>query len=275
MALSVIQKLFGGETSKSAPVDATPEWLKAFNNQLSGAFNSVFQNKGDPYTGPQFEGVGANEQNVLDWLAGGQGGQDSTRADLLNSIMKGDWMPGGQQANPFLQQAIADAQRTTNNGLADALGKTLPGKFTQAGHFLTTGNNTQGGGGSSPFDAAAATAFRGAADANASIATQMSNNAWNQGQQQMTQASQISQQEVEAATKKLTALGLPREIQGSNVNLALQTWQANLNAYMQALSAATGVGQNVKIAQNQESQSTGGIVPGVAKAFSAAFPKGA
>lgn len=272
---SVLKALFGGSNSSqtSGPVDATPDWLKAFNNQLTGAFSQVFSGTGQasPYSGPQFEGVTAPEQGVLSDIQGGLGGTEQSRQKFLTDATSGQLLPGAPGGNPFLQNAIADSQRTTMNGLTDVLGKTLPGKFTAAGQFLNPGGGQPGGqqGGSSPFDQAAADATRGAADASASIATQALNNAWNAGTTQQTQASQISQGEITNATAKLTALGLPREIQGSNVNLGLQTWQTQLQGFLSALSAATGVGNNAKIATNSTgtSDSQNGIVP-------ALLPKG-
>lgn len=81
----------------------------------------------------------------------------------------------GGGANPFLQSAIEAAQRPTLQGLEETLSRTLPGRFTQAGHLIQPG-------GSSAFDRAAAIASRGATQELGDIATRMSYNAFEAAQ---------------------------------------------------------------------------------------------
>lgn len=153
---------------------------------------------------PKYQGditseIGANEQAILDQLMQSMGGgSGSTTAgptqqaqDYLNQVMSGSFMPGqanqagmtqfaqmlqgaaqtpgynANEANPFLDAAIRAAQRPTLQGLEETLSRTLPGRFTEAGQFKQPG-------GSSAFDRAGAIATRGASDALADIATNLS-----------------------------------------------------------------------------------------------------
>lgn len=74
---------------------------------------------------------------------------------------------GGANANPFAAAYIDQAQRQTMQNLEETLSRTLPGRFTQAGHIIQPQ-------GSSAFDRAAAIASRGATQEMGDIATRIS-----------------------------------------------------------------------------------------------------
>lgn len=70
-------------------------------------------------------------------------------------------------SNPFAQAYIDQAQRQTMQNLEETLSRTLPGRFTQAGHIVQPQ-------GSSAFDRAAAIATRGATQEMGDIASRIS-----------------------------------------------------------------------------------------------------
>lgn len=70
-------------------------------------------------------------------------------------------------SNPFAQAYIDQAQRQTMQNLEETLSRTLPGRFTQAGHIIQPQ-------GSSAFDRAAAIASRGATQEMGDIASRIS-----------------------------------------------------------------------------------------------------
>lgn len=116
----------------------------------------------------------------------------------------------------------------------EALGRTLPGRFTQAGQFVQPG-------GSSPFDRAAGIATRGAADAMGDIASQMSFGAYEGERGRQNQAIQLSQAEVESTIKTLQASALPRLIEDLGLERAQAEFRSKVDALLKALATMAGV----------------------------------
>lgn len=140
-------------------------------------------------------------------VGGPQGNLSQFGQELAGASQTGAF--GGE--NPFMQQYIQAAQRQTQQALEETLGRTLPGRFAQAGHITQPG-------GSSAFDRAAAIAYRGGADALGDIATN------------------ISYQGMEAARgREADALGAEL---GRRGQFGLQTQALTANAQQQQLDRA-------------------------------------
>lgn len=273
----IVSTLFGGSESesrqRSGPVDVTPPRLR----QLRGPFASTLEQllgarEGDPLSGiPQFQGdltapVREAEQNILENL---QQRVEGPRSQLLRSTMRGEFLPGGEQENPFLQATIDTAQRRTQQNLQETLGRTLPGRFTAAGHFVQPE-------GSSAFDRAAALATRGAAQEMGDIATRLAGQAYEAERGRQQEAIQLGQQDVETTIRNLQAQALPRLVEDQGIERGLSEFQNRINNVIRALQTASG--QIAQFGQEStgtsESESQKGIIPGLASGFSALFPAG-
>lgn len=291
--------------------------------QPTGPFNPNDILGGIPfYQGPTKADIGANEQTLLNQLMGltGSGtggttaGPNSEALAYLSKVMGGDFMganatpesltsfaqmlqgaaqqPGYQanEANPFLNAAIEAAQRPTIQALEETLSRTLPGRFTQAGQFTQPQ-------GSSAFDRAAAIATRGAGDALADIATNLSYATMEaergrqfeaqegararesealtgelqrifQGQQaerdRQNEAagltSQVKAQEVDTLVKNLQAQALPRLIEEFGIERGMEVFNNRMNGLLSALGITAGVTQPT-IAQQSKSTQKPNILP--------------
>lgn len=195
------------------------------------------------YEGKLVAGLGSNEQALLDLLmeqqAGGIGvpGFGSAAQQLLGRTIAGEFLPGQSSSNPFLQAAIEAAQRPTLQGLEETLTRSLPGRFTQAGQFTQPR-------GSSAFDRAAAIATRGAADASADIATNMSFAGYEseRGRQQdaATQLPGVTTAEINSTIANLQAQALPRMIEELGIERGLEQFQNRMNTLLAVMGIAGG-----------------------------------
>lgn len=253
---------FGGSKSSSSskPVDMTPPEIEALRGQWAGTLGSIYSQGGRPaYPGPFVEPITAQETQNLGEI--NTAANDPTRQGYIQSVLQGQYLPGQQNSNPFLQKAVQEAQRTNLQGLEETLTRSLPGRFTQGGHFSQPT-------GSSAFDRAAAIATRGVADANAGIATNMYNQQFQQERTNQQQAVQLGQQDVQTLINNLQAQGLPRLINDLGIERALQEFQGRSASLLQALQIATGA-PLTSIAQESQSKST--TSPNI---IGTLFPKG-
>ena len=177
------------------------------------------------------------------------------RQNLIEQTIGGQFLPGQPGQNPFLEAAITNAQRPTMQGLEETLTRSLPGRFTQGGQFIQPH-------GSSAFDRAAAIATRGAADASAGIATNMSAQAYGQERGLQQQAVQLGQTEVQTLIQNLQAQALPRMIEDMGIERALAEFSGRTNQLLQALQIATGASGLNQIANEQTSTSQQGALTG-------------
>lgn len=261
---NLFQDIFGGSTSTST---STPQNMNPFTSSLGGAVNTLGNNLagGLPqYTGQLAAPMSGNEGDTLATLMQqqGQGGGVQGTNDYLANVLKGNMMPGSPGGNPFLQNAITAAQRTTTDNLSNTLSRSLPGYFTANGQMISPNNNGQGG--SSAFDYAASNATKGAANAMGDIASNISNNAYNTGVQQMQGAAQLSQAEVSNTINNLQAQALPRMIQQLGITNGLQLYQTNLTGVLTLLNTLGGIAKPVVGQQGESSgTSTPGILPDI------------
>jgi len=241
---SVVQMLTGGGKTKSssAPVDTTPEELKALRQPFVSSLTSVLQGQGTPaYTGQLVSPITSAEQTGLGAVAGAA--YNPNRADLLNKTLQGYFLPGQAGGNPFLQSAIEAAQRPTQQALNDTLSRTLPGTFTAAGQQIGGGlrsPNPRLNAGATAFDTAAARAFEGGSNALKDIATNMSFQGYQQERQNQQQAIQLQQQDVQTLVNNLQAQGLPRLIEQYGLDQGLKEFQGRMQSFLQALQIAAG-----------------------------------
>jgi hypothetical protein len=237
-----LQKLLGGGQPAQEVVLGTPG----------------YSDTGQPLAAP----IAGGEQQLLDKLLAQ--GNDTTTQDYLSRVIRGEFLPGGEQQNPFLRAAIEAAQRPTLEALEETLSRTLPGRFTSAGQFVQPK-------GSSAFDRAAAIATRGASQTMGDIAAKISAGAYDTERTAQQQAVQLSQQEVETTIANLNAQALPRLIQELGIERGIAEYNTRLQTVLQALSVATGAPLQTIAMQGTsaaEGTSTGGLLPALGKFFS-------
>ncbi len=269
--LNILQQLFGGSSQQSTS-QSLPQNMNPFTNMLAPQVGSLAGSMagGLPqYGGPLNAPMSGNEGNLLTQLMTqqGQGGGVAGTNDYLTKVLSGSFLPGQPGGNPFLQDAITAAQRTTTNNLDQTLSRSLPGYFTANGHMIAP-NSASGNGGSSAFDTAAAIATRGAATAMGDIATNMSNTAYGQERTNQQQAVQLSQQEVQNTVSNLQAQSLPRMIQELGIERGMSLFQTNLSGMLQLLQSIGGIAQPV-VGNSQTSTSKG---ESQGNAFASMFP---
>lgn len=276
----------GGSESSSQPVDVTPRAFRQLQQPFANVIGQLigfepqtgrrgrttgFEPTGDPsdvlrgiptFEGPFAAPIGGAEQNLLQQLmqtTAGQGGAAGGGAaqDLLTRTIGGEFLPGEAGANPFLESAIQAAQRTTLRGLEETLGRTLPGRFTQAGQFVQPQ-------GTSAFDRAAAVATEGVSAELADIASQLGFagfEAERGRQQEAAQAlPQVTGQEVQNLIQNLQAQALPRMIEQAGIEGGLEQFNRSMSNLLQVLAVAQGTTAPV-IAQETQSSQKGSAAP--------------
>ncbi len=266
-----LMNVFGGSKSEqqsqstSKPVDLTPDAYAGLRAPLATELTKFLGNGGTPqYQGPLTTSLGGNEQTVLDQLMR-QTGPNTARGDYLDKTLGGNYLPGQAGSNPFLQASIEAAQRPTFQALEETRGRTLPGRFTQAGQFTQPQ-------GSSAFDRAAAIATRGATQAAADIATNLSSRAYDTERQLQQGAVGLSQAEVDKTVTNLQAQALPRLIQDQGIDRALSLFKERTQSLLDVLKTIAGVAAPTVA---NEAQSTGTAESTSQKGvFPALFPKG-
>lgn len=161
-------------------------------------------------------------------LGGGYGGQAATTVGYSPEGSMSDFtrnLQGAQQTrgydpneiNPMMQAYIEATQRPVLESLEETLTRSLPGRFTEAGQF------TQRGSGSSAFDRAAAVATRGAAQAQADIATRIGfETLESERGRQFTAQEGARQREAEAMAQELERRGMFGEAARARQDAALE-----------------------------------------------------
>lgn len=260
--LNFLQSLFGGSSqqsqSTSTPVDMQADEFKDLRSPFANSLGNLMTNGPPQYGGPLSADMTSAEGTTLNNLAG-QIDPNNARNSYENDVMGGKYL----NSNPYLDAAIKAAQRPTLEGLATTLGRTLPGRFTQAGQFTQAnasiddnGNQTgTGGGGSSAFDRAAAVATRGAANAVGDIATNMSFGNYTNERNQQTQVAGLNQQEVQTTIAGLQAQALPRMIQEMGIQRGIDLFKTNIQAVLDTLRTIAGVTAPVVANQSQSTSS--------------------
>lgn len=281
----IIKTIFGGSSSNqntqstSTPTNFTDASLQGLSPDLATSLKTLLGSFGSTATGagntanatpvPQAPVTG-QEQNLLNTIQS-QVGPGTDSAKYIKDVLSGSYLPGQANSNPFLQDSIKAAQRTTMEGLTQTLERSLPGRFTANGQMIQANTGSQGG--SSAFDNAAALATRGAANASADIATNMSNTQFQNERQQQTTAAGLDQAQVDQTIKGLQASALPRLIQQNGMDKGLALFQTQTQNLLDILKTIGAV-QAPTLANTSQSTGTGtsssdkGIFPSL-------FPKGA
>lgn len=259
----LLDTLFGGSSSKStsSPTDVTPPELQALRTPFAVAANRLLGTStggglsGIPYpSGPLVAPMAPGEQQALTQLSSNNPMQAATQ-DYLTKALGGNFLPGQPGANPFLSASIDAASRPILQGLTDLLTRELPGRFTQAGHFV----NPRG---SSPFDFAAARATGDVANALSDIGTKMAFQTQEAERGRQQEAVGLSQQQVQTMLTNLQAQALPRLISDLGIERGQDVFKARIQALLQALGVVTNAPlQTALTSSSSKSSQTGGIIP--------------
>lgn len=271
----VLQQLFGGSTTNQASTsnqtNYTDPSLSALSPTLASSLSSLLSslqgstNNANPssITPVAQAPLTSQEQSLLNTIPG-QVGPGTASAGWINSVLQGNYLPGGANANPALAGTITAAQRPTLDNLTQTLTQDLPGRFAAAGQQLQPNSPGSTGGGSSAFDNAAALAFQSAANTSTDIASNVANNEYNTGVQTQTAAAGLDQNEVNQTISALQASALPRLIQQNGIDEGLSLFQSQVTNLLQTLQTIGGVAAPTLAANSQSSgtaTSSKGIVP--------------
>ncbi len=282
--------LFGGSENEQSqrPVETTPEAFKELQQPIADLLKSIFGGPGEAQQGGPgggaFAGVtdpsrftaglGTGEQDLLAQLQGllSAGGRPVDSANtLLSQTLGGEFL--SPDSNPFLQATIEAAQRPLLERFGDI---TLPNLTSQ---FTAAGQRTQPGG-SSAFDKAKAIESRGLFNALGDIGTKIAGDNFEKERQRqvqaVTQAGQLSTQEINNTIQGLKAVALPRLIEQFGIDKGLQEFNQRIDTVLKAIQLAQGLPLFTQGSFGQLSSETNpNIVGSLAGAYGAAFPGGA
>ncbi len=216
--------------------------------QAGGAGGGAFAGVTDPsrFTA----GISGNEQGLVDRIAQltGGGGVVGDAQNLLSQTLSGQFL--SPESNPFLQSTIEAAQRPLLEKFSDITLPNLTSAFTAAGQRT-------GPGGSSAFDKARAIESRGLFNALGDIATKLAGENFQKERarqvQAVTQAGQLSTQEINSTIQGLQAVALPRLIEQFGIDKGLEEFNSRIDVVLKAIALA----QNLPLfAQGQFSTGT-------------------
>lgn len=243
----VTDTLFGGseskQKSKQTAQNLTPQPFQDLASPVSGQIRNLFSTGGGATApGPYAAGVTGNESQLLNQLQTTltqPSGTQQQGQNLLSEILTGQQVgagPSGQplpgvgtipggintgQENPFLQQAIAAAQRPLLAEFENTIAPALRAQFTQAGQQIQ-------GQGSSPFQQAAADAQGNVLNALGDIAGRLS-------YQDFAQRQQLGSQEFQQLRELQTQQNLAQRA------LQSDAYQQERQRQIDALQTSTGV----------------------------------
>ncbi len=262
--MSFVKDLFGGteQQQTTGPVETTPEAFKALQGPIADVLKILFQGGQDPFTGvtdpSRFTaGLTGTEGGLVDRLGGLAGGSSALTSanDLLTQTLQGTFLR--PESNPFLSAQIAAAQRPLIEQFQDIAMPRLISDFTAAGQRVNPG-------GSSAFDRSAALATRGLFNSLGDIATNLTGQNFQaeRGRQQeaVTQAGQLSGQEIQNTIQGLQAVALPRLIEQFGIDRGLEEFNSRINVVLQAIQLAQGL---PLFAQGQEGSGTSETSPNI------------
>lgn len=264
--MNPMQSIFGGSSSTStAQQSASSSGQSTSTATNLNPFTSILQQPlGNMLTGyastpaPQYTGATSlsmtPQQRATMATLTPMTSPNSTTNQYIGNVLGGAYMPGGPLGNANLSASINAAEIPTTENLTTTLSQTDPTMFQAAGQ------NVQGTG-SSAFQNAQALATQAAANADAQIAGTLTNTAYNTGIQQMTAASNLQPQEIQATINSLQAELLPTLLQQQGITNGLQSFQENIGAltsYLQTLisSTAPSIGNNSQATNQSASQGT-------------------
>ncbi len=276
--MGFIGDMFGGSQNEQSqrPVETTPKAFKELQQPIADLLKSIFGGPGGAQQGGTgggaFTGVtdpsrftagmGAGEQNLLNQLQGllGGGGQPVDNANsLLNQTLGGQFL--SPDSNPFLQSTIQAAQRPLLEQFQDV---TMPGLQSA---FTAAGQRTQPGG-SSAFDKAKAIESRGLFNALGDIGTKIAGENFEKERarqvQAVTQAGQLSTQQVQNTIQGLQAAALPRLIEQFGIDKGLAEFNQRIDTVLKAIQLAQGL---PLFAQGQEGSGSGSTDPDIGSAL--------
>lgn len=275
-------------SSSSSPVDMTPGQFERLRRPLVDQLLGFMENGFPQYEGPMTADMTGQEEDLLGQI--GNFGNSDPYNSLLGTARRpvaplarpGETAQtvdrlgfGENSANPFLNRAIRAATRPITQQLTETLDRALPGRFTQAGHFVQPQ-------GSSAFDRAAAIATRGAAQEMGDISSDMSfqsfdaerdrraalieqergrefetrENALNRKVEAATRAPAVQAQEVNTVIDRLSASALPRMIEEMGIERGIAAFNDRITNMLASLGLTSATSRPV-IANSSESGSGG------------------
>lgn len=267
--------IFGGSNTTSSS-SSTPVNMNPFTSSLSPEIMSMYGQGPMSYGGnlqPNMTGAQVGSLGNLPGMVAPGNNVNS----YISNVLKGSYMPGGANGNPFVSATINAANLPIQEQLNTTLGQTLPTQFAASGQNVGNSDLASAAagktGGSSAFSNAAALATQSAVNAESANATQIANNAYNTGVSQQIAASNLQPQMVSSAINVLQAQLLPTLLQQQGIQNGLQAFQDNIQSFLGFLGDISGLAMPV-IGNNQTSTSTGSSTPGILNDITGIFKGG-
>lgn len=251
--------LLGSEGTPGQVVETTPEEFAELRRPVSDLLQGIFGTGGPEFRGDFTAGLSDQEKQILSQIGGLGGGTalGGQSSDFLSSVIGGEFL--GPDSNPFLGDLIDQLQGREIKNYERVTLPRLRSDFTASGQRIQPES-------SSPFDTAAAFSSSDLLDRLAGISTQVSAGNFEQErqrqQQAVTQAGQLTQQNLDQAIQSLQASALPRLIEQLGLDKGLEEFRRRIDLIMQALQTG-GALSLPNVATLPGTPGTGGNLGGV------------
>ena len=218
-------------------------------------------------SGPRVASLMQPEQDILARIRStltGPGGTGTAANNLLRQTLRGEFL--SPQANPFLQATIEAAQRPIRRQFEEVVLPNLRSVFTAGGQVIQ-------GEGSSPFARAQALAAGDFVNALSDVSTRIAaeNFQAERGRQQqaITQATRLSQSELENLVQGLRAVALPRLIEQMGIDRGTEDFNRRVDTLLRAIALAQGASTAQPVVMQPtpgtSGQNVGSLLEGVAR----------
>lgn len=227
--------LLGSKGSPGQVIDTTPDEFEALRRPVSELLEGFATTGGPSFQGDFTASLSDQEQQLLSQI-GGFGQQSpltGQSSDFLSSVIGGEFL--GPDSNPFLSDLIDSLQGRELKNFERVTMPRLRSDFTASGQRIQPES-------SSPFDEAAAISSGDLLDRLSGISTQVSAANFEQERQRqqaaVTQAGQLTQQNVDQAIQSLQASALPRLIEQLGLDKGLEEFRRRIDLILQSLQTA-------------------------------------
>lgn len=249
---------FGSQKQKSTPRDIQAPEFKELREPFSAVLAQFFPQLAQLFQGTPTQQataatqgaaglaapVSGQQQSVIDQIVAAAGGGPTQAAaqNLLQQTLGGQFLPGQQGQNPFLQALFEAAARPVRAEFEDVIVPGLLSRFTQRGQEVQ-------GQGSSAFALQANRAAEAQGRTISDLAANIFGPAFEAERQRqtaaITQASQLSTEQVNRLMQGLQAASLPQLTADLGIQRGLEAFQQRTNALLAALQTLAGVTQPV------------------------------
>lgn len=259
--------LTGSPGTPGQVVDVTPGEFEELRRPVGEVLQGLFTTGGPEFQGDFTASLSDQEKQILSQI--GTFGQPSAltgqSSDFLSQVIGGEFL--GADSNPFLSDLIDQLQGRELKNYERVTSPRLRSEFTASGQRIQPES-------SSPFDQALAISQGDLLDRLAGISTQVQAGNFEQErarqQAAVTQAGQLTQQNVDQAIQSLQASALPRLIEQLGLDQGLAEFRRRVDLILQSLQTA-GALASPRTEQLAGTPGTGGNLGGLLQGGAALY----